>query len=474
MSTVVGRLLNYFLIPLHTRIFMPAEYGVVTELYSYVAFFTVVLTYGMETAFFRFCQKENEHRVFATSFNSIFFSSVVFFLLVGVFSSPIASVLHYPNHSDYILIFAGILALDAISSIPFALLRQQKKPFKFALIKNINIGLNILLNLYFLLLCPYLQIHQPDSFILKTYNPEIGIAYIFYAHLVASLITIPMLWKELSFAKFGFDKNLFRQQFVYAFPILIVGLAGMINETFSRIMFKYLLPENKNVMADLGVFGANIRFAVLMSLFIQAFRYAAEPFFFSHSKSEDRQITYARVTHYFGIACLLIFLLVTLFIQQFKIFIGEDFHVGLGIVPILLLANMFLGIYYNLSIWYKLSDKTKYGAYISLFGAALTVVLNILLIPSYGYFGAAWVTLITYFSIAAISYWFGQKNYPVPYKLKRFFIYLIFALSIYFLHDFLFKQITNQAMMLAIQSLLFGVFILGIYVMEKNNKFEAQ
>ncbi len=463
MSTIVGRLLNYLLVPLHTRIFNPSEYGAVTELYSYVAFFTVVLTYGMETAFFRFCQKQDQDKVFSTSFNSILISSAVFFALVAGFASPIAHFLDYPNHTEYITLFAAILALDALASIPFAMLRQLKRPIKFAIIKNINIGLTIILNLYFLMLCPYLQIHHPDNFLLQTYNPAIGIGYVFYANLAASLITIPLLWKEISGVKNGFDTKLWMELFLYAFPILVVGLAGMINE--------FLMPNNENVMNHLGIFGANIRFAVLMNLFIQAFRYAAEPFFFSQSKNADKDKTYARVMHYFSIACMLIFLLVTLFIHQFKGFIGPKFHEGLGIVPILLLGNMFLGIYYNLSIWYKLSDQTKYGAYISLFGAVLTISLNMILIPAFGYHGAAWVTFITYFSITVVSYWFGQKKYPIPYNLKKFSTYLAFALAVFFLHKFLFSIVSNQLTMLAIQAFLFVLFASVIFMIEKKNKF---
>ncbi len=471
MSTIVGRLLNYFLVPLHTRIFSPSEYGISIELLSYVAFFTVVLTYGMETAFFRFCQKENPHKVFSTSFISILISSLVFFALVFGFASPIAQILNYPNNAYYIKIFAGTLALDAIASIPFAMLRQLKRPYKFALIKNINIGLNIALNLYFLVLCPYMQQHYPGSFILQSYNPTIGIGYIFYAQLAASFVTVPMLWKEVLGFKYGFDKRLWKEQFLYAFPILIVGLAGMINETFSRVMFKFLMPNKQTAMNDLGIFGANIRFAVLMNLFIQAFRYAAEPFFFSQSKNADKDKTYARVMHYFSIACMLIFLVVTLFINQLKGFIGPSYHKGLGIVPILLLGNIFLGIYYNLSIWYKLSDKTKYGAYISLFGAVLTIVLNFVLIPAFGYNGAAWVSLITYFCIAAISYWLGQKLYPIPYGIKPFLAYFLFTLSIFFLHRFLFSVISNSAIMISIQALLFLGFVLTIFIIEKKKKF---
>lgn len=471
MSTIVGRLLNYFLIPLHTRIFSPGEYGMVTELYSYVAFFTVLLTYGMETAFFRFCQKHETPKVFSTAFNSVAFSSVIFFVSIWVFAQPIAGSLHYDSHADYIILFAAILSLDAITSIPFALLRQQKRPIKFAIIKNLNIGLTIVLNLYFLLFCPWLQRHHPSHWLLSTYNPALGVSYVFYINFVASLITLPLLWKEIAGCRNGFHTSMWKEQLRYAFPILIVGLAGMINETFSRVMFKYLMPGNTDVMAELGIFGANIRFAVLMNLFIQAFRYAAEPFFFAQSKNQDRQQTYARVTHYFSIACLFIFLLVTLFINQFKIFIGEKFHEGLVIVPILLLANMFLGIYYNLSIWYKLSDKTKYGAYISLTGAVLTIILNVLLIPAYGYYGAAWVSFITYFSIMAISYWQGQKNYPVPYKVGTFFMYTGFALLLFFLNRYISPSLSTTFASVAFQAALLMLFAGVIYYIEKKNNF---
>ena len=471
LSTMGGRLLNYLLVPLHTRIFGPVEYGVIIDWYAYVALINVFLTYGMETAFFRFCQKAETAKVFATAFNSIFISSIVFFALATGFSEPISSWLEYQNHPEYLRIFAGILALDAIAAIPFALLRQQNRPLKFAIIKNVNIGVNILLNLYFLLLCPWLAKTNPGSVFLAFYDPSLGVSYVFYAGLVSSLITIPLLWKEISGFRVGFDMELWKQQFRYAFPVLIAGAAAMINDNFSRNIFKFLLGGDEHAMAELGIFGANVRFAVLMNLFVQAFRFAGEPFFFSQAKHEDRHITYARVTHYFGIACLFIFLLVTLFIDQFKGFLGSSFHEGVGIVPILLLANMFLGMYYNLSIWYKLGDKTVYGAYISLLGVVLTIGLNIWLIPRFGYFGAAWVTFITYFSIAAISYWLGQKNDPVPYKIVRFFGYLALALAIYFVQRLFAAALESKALMILIQTLLLLFFTGAIYRAERNLKF---
>lgn len=463
LSTILGRFLNYLLVPLHTRVFDTDEYGVVSELYAYISFFLVVLTYGMETAFFRFSQdEEKKDKVFPTAFVSVSISSVVFMLGMGVFAQPIANAIRYPNHPEYIVIFSLILGFDAMASIPFALLRQQGRPAKFAIVKNINIISNILLNIYFLMLCPYMQ--HKSNISLPFYDATIGVGYVFISNLAASIITLPLLSKEILWMKKGFDPTLWRKMIAYGLPLLIVGLGGMVNETLDRAIMKYLLPAGKGTLSQVGIYGANYKLSVLMSLFIQAFRFAAEPFFFSHAKTLDKKIIYARVMDYFVIVCLGIFLIVTLYIDLLKYFIGERFYEGLKVVPVLLLANLCLGVYYNLSIWYKLSDQTSKGAIISLIGAGITIGLNIWWIPVFGYVGSAWATFLCYFSMMLICYGMGMKYYPIPYHIRHILSFTGIALILFFAGWFCRNTFSTGNLMrtLGINSALFLVFIMAV------------
>ncbi len=467
LSSIVGRLLNYLLIPLYTNIFLPAEYGVVTELYSYVSFFAVIMTYGMETAFFRYVQKENidTNKVYATSLISILSTALLFLFFGFIFIDNIAQWLNYENHAWYILCFMLIIVIDAITAIPFAKLRSENKAFKFAAIRLVNIFINIALNLFFILLCPIWQKANPN-FVNNFYHPEIGVGYIFISNLVASIITVLLLLPQFKI-KFDFDKKLWNELLRYALPLLVVGLAGMVNETADRIMLKYLLPIGSNVMAETGIYGACYKISIIMTIFIQTFRYAAEPFFFSHSKNKGENQVYADVMKYFVIACAAIFLVTLLYIDIVKFFVGKNYWAGLPIVPILLLANWFLGIYFNLTVWYKLTNKTGYGAAISIFGAVLTIVFNALLIPKLGYYGAACTTLICYASMMLLSYYQGQKHFPINYDLKKIIGYILCAIAIY-LCSRLFVGL-NLSIKLMINTALFFSFIIIVWMNEKGN-----
>lgn len=437
LSQIVGRFVNYLLVPLHTALFDTADFGINTLMYSYVTFFNVVLTYGMETAFFRFSQKQdNPAQVYSTALTSLISSSLFFGLLFGVFSTQIASVINIPEHPEYVVYFTAIIALDAISALPFAYLRQQNKALKFAIVKNINIFTNILLNLYFLLLCPYFQ--NEYGMLLPLYNGTINIGYIFLANLIASIVTIPLLWKEiLAIRNASFNKTLWREMLIYGLPLMVVGFAGMINETLDRIIISYVYTDVQEGLRATGIYGANYKLSILMSLFIQAFRYAAEPFFFNHAKHNDKRHIYATVMNYFTLVCLVLFLTVTLYIDVFKHFINNRYWEGLHVVPVLLIANMFLGMYYNFSIWYKLSDNTNKGAIISMIGAGITILANIILVPLLGYTGSAWATLICYVSMAIICYLMGAKYYPIPYQVRRLLGYIGLALALFLLSKYL-------------------------------------
>ena len=444
LSSVVGRLLNYLLVPLYTRYFLPAEYGVVTELYAYVAFLVVMLTYGMETAFFRFSKKEETTKVYSTTLISLLISSVVFVGLIFLNSSAISQWLGYANHPEYIQFFALIIGMDAVASISFAKLREQDKAMRFAFIRIVNIMINIGLNLYFI-------VYQ-----------EYGIAYIFIANLVASVITLLMLFPQMISSSWVFDKKLWKKMMIYALPLLIAGLAGMTNETIDRILLKHLLPNTDIAASELGLYGAFYKLSIIMILFIQTFRFAAEPFFFAQEKEGNSRKIYADVLKYFTIIMAFIFLGVTIFYDVIKGFLGSEYHDERGflVVSILLLANLFLGIYYNLSIWYKLTEKTKYGAYLSIFGAIITLSLNFTLIPVLGFVGCAWATLVCYFSMTVASYYLGKRHFSVPYQVKRIALYLFGMLCIYFCIYF-----TNLNMW--INSLFLLGFIIFVYRLEK-------
>jgi O-antigen/teichoic acid export membrane protein len=444
MGTIVPRLLNYLLLtPFYTRIFIEGEYGVVTELYAYVAFLLVLLTYGMETSFFRFAETEtNKDRVFTTALGSLFVTSSLFILLGTLFAGNIADLIRYPDHPEYIIYFVIIVGVDAFSAIPFARLRQQNKAFRFAWLKVFNVSTNIFFNFFFLLFCPWFLDQNPDSALQTIYSADIGVGYAFISNLIASVLTLILLLPEVFRIRISFDSRILKRMLSYGFPLLLVGLFGMINEVSDKLLFKFLIsvPDNiadpdAYVLGQLGIYGANYRLAVLMTLFIQMFRYAAEPFFFSHAREENAKRLYASVMKYFIIFCLLIFLGVSLFIDIFKYFIGPDFRTGLMIVPIILMANLLLGIFYNLSVWYKLTDKTGYGAIIAFTGAVITVVLNVLLVPEYGYLGAAWAHLSCYFTMVVISYFWGRKHYRISYDLKNISFYFIIAMAIYFLSE---------------------------------------
>ncbi len=437
LSSIVGRLINYLLVPFYTRVFSTAEYGVVSELFAYAAFLMILFTYGMETSFFHFSEKKADRRsVYSTGFVSLAGTSFLLAFLMILFSDSIAGWLRYDDYPEYVTWFACILFLDAVAAIPFASLRQRNKAKRFVSIKLINISLNVFFNVFFLVGCPAWSGGEGAwaGFIDAFYAPGVGVGYVFISNLLASLVTLVILAPELKGISWKPDFALLREMVVYGLPLLVAGLAGMINETLDRAVYKFLAPDPDLALRELGVYSACYKLSIVMTLFIQTYRYAAEPFFFSQQDKDNSRELYASVMKYFVIACSFIFLVVLLFLDIFKLFIGEQFRGGLKVVPVLLLANMCLGIYFNLSMWYKLTGKTRYGAYFSILGALVTIVLLFALIPSMGYMGAAWATLACYAVMMVVSYLTGRKAYPVPYDLQRIGAYIILALVVYFAH----------------------------------------
>ena len=464
LSSIIGRLLNYLLVPLYTYVFInPADYGVVSELYAWVAFLIVILTFGMETAFFKFIQNEGDQKnVFSTALSALLSLNSVFFLVVLLFYQDIASLLLYEDHGEYIVMLGAIVSIDAISALPLAKLRAEEKAKRFSIIQLSSIAVNIILNVIFLLFC------------FDYNNPEQGVFYIFLANLIASLVKPIFLLKSFTLIR-GIDRSLLKRMLVFSFPLAIAGFAGIINETLDRILLKQMLynPENPSSLdyaeAQVGIYSASYKLAMLIAILLQAYRYAAEPFFFSQMKNQDRNKIYSQIMNVFIAFVCGIFLLVTLNIDIFKYFIqNETYWVGLQVVPILLMANIFLGIYYNQSIWFKLSGKTKFGAYIALFGASLTVLINILYIPKFGYMACAWATLIVYFTQMVISYILGQMHYPIPYNLKKFIFYISLALALYFLSPYI--KVDNFTVNLFIQNSLLLMFVLtAVYIERRVN-----
>lgn len=470
LSSIIGRLINFLLVPLYTNfLFNTSEYGIIAEMYAYVAFLLIILTYGMETAFFRFSHQDIKQRqqVYSTTLMSVLSTSLLFMVFVILLRQPLAMILRYPGHADYVVWLGIIIGLDALNAIPFARLRAENKAFSFAAIKLTGIAANIVFILLFLVFSPWYLENHPDGlfspFIKLIYDPDIGIGYVFIANLIATSITTLLLLPVILKAGCRFSVTIWKNMLRYAWPLILVGLAGVINETLDKLLLKYMLPANI-AQSQVGIYSACYKISVFMTIFIQAFRFAAEPFFFSQASHEQARNMYARVMKYFVLACLFIFLGIMLFIDIVQYFVGEEFRVGLAVVPVLLMANLFLGVYFNLSIWYKLTGQTIYGAWIAIAGAVITILLNIWWIPLFGYHGSAWATLACYFFMMTISYLYGQKHYPVPYESGKIISMIAFALVIYLGSTFL-PELPTVADY-AIKFGLIGLFAISVVLID--------
>ena len=427
LSSILGKVLNFLLVPLHTLVLSQSAYGINTDFYVLIAFLIVVYTYGMETAFFRFSEKHNESRdkVYSTALISILISTVLFLVLSIALLPSITYLLKYENNSNYVLWLLIILGFDALAAIPFARLRAQNRAGRFVAIKLTLILANILFNLLFF--APTLVNRQlPFELLPYWFGSNLGVGYIFLANLFASAIMLLLLLPDMISVKWQFDRVLWRTMLLFGIPLMISGLAGVANEMLDRQLLKYLLPED-SWQAQVGIYGAVYKLSIFLVLFNQAFRYAAEPFFFSNDKQENAKETFATVMTYFTMVMAIGYVAVMAYLDFIKHFIDEKFWEGLHIVPILLLANVFLGINTNLSFWYKLSDKTNWAIVITGFGLVLTIIFNVWLIPIMGYEGAAWATLISYAGMMLLSYVLGQRYYPIPYQTGRIVLVLILA-----------------------------------------------
>jgi len=458
LGTIVPRFLNYaVLTPFYTWVFNKAEYGIITELYAYMVLMLIVLTYGMETAFFRFAQKSGDSKkVFSTALISILVSSVIFLFFFNLFIDEVATVLKYEEQKLYLRLFAIILATDAITAIPFAKLRRENKALKFSIIKIINVVITIGLVLLFLAVEPSLR-EKGRGLLGSFYNPDFGVGYVFLANAIGSLSMLILLLKEIVSVHLSFDRGLWNKMIKYSIPLLISGLGGSINDALDKMILRRIV-DSDNPLEVVGEYGASYKIAVLMALFIQMYRYAMEPYFFSKADRKEAREVYAYVMKYFVIYALILFLLINLYISGFKYIIaGSHLRGGLAIVPIVSMGYMLFGIFVNLSIWYKVKDVTKYGAYLTIAGAVVTILINIILVPVYGYMASAWAHIACYSVMIAGSYYLSRKYYPINYPIMTIFTYMFTAVAIVIIVSYI--DYNNIFMELGINTLIITGFI---------------
>ncbi len=467
LSSIVGKFLNYLLVPIHTHR-MAAEsggYGIVTNLYAYTALLLVILTFGMETTFFRFSNKENVNpdKAFSTAGLSVGFVSLVFLILVSVFLKPIAGALDYALHPEFVEIMAIIVAFDAFQSILFARLRYENRPVKFVTLKLSFIVLSLLLNVFIFYVAPFLKEHFPAM--MSWYHTSYQVGYIFIANLICTTLVNFGFIKEIKKLRHGIDRDLLKEMLNYTWPILLLGLAGILNQVADKIVFKKIVPGVEGE-TQLGIYGACVKIAMIMAMITQAFRYAYEPFVFGGKRDKDDKENQAKVMKYFIIFTLLAFLAVVMYMPILKYLVGESYREGLRVVPIVMMAEIFMGIYFNLSFWYKLTDQTWWGAVFSGIGCAVLLAVNFIFVPKYSYMACAWGGFAGYAVCMVLSYFVGQKKAPIPYNLKSAFVYFAVAMVIFFAQKNI--HIESTVWTLVVNTGLLLVFVAFICWMEKD------
>ena len=455
-GTVVPRFLNYALLtPFYTYIFGREQYGVVTELYAWMVLALVILTYGMETTYFRFAgKKAPAEEVYGTAIVSLLTTSLLFILAVSLFLKPVSGFLGYGEHPEYIRMFTWIVAIDAFSAIPFAWLRGNNRPVRFSILKIINVIVTLVTAWFFLKAAPSLA-ERGNTWILKIYDPDFEVGYVFVANLAGSAVTLICLLPFMLKIRPVFDRKLLGKMLAYSWPLLIGGMAGSLNEVLDKILLRRLIGGAEG-LATVGLYGAGFKVGVLMSLFIQMYRFAAEPFFFEKAGSKDAKETYAVTMKYFVITALILFLGINLYIEALQIIIGPVFRESLIVVPIISMGYLLLGIFINQSIWYKVHDKTIYGAWITIIGAAVTVTVNLVFVPDYGYIAAAWAHVACYLSMVLVSYFVGQKLYPVKYETAKIMLYIALAVGLLVVSGLLEGE--NKIVNIVVDTLLLMIF----------------
>ena len=485
LGTIVPRLLNYLLTPFYVRVFVSGEYGQISELYAWIALLLAILTFGMETTFFRFSQKEDSGKVFNNAETIVLLITAIFLILYGFFYKSFAELIHYEFNTHYVLLLGIIVAIDAAAAIPFAMLRKENKAGRFSLIKTLNVLTNIFFNILFLVIIPEKSMMIAE----RIFGEQTSLLiWVFISNILASLLNLILLSPQLSRLRISLDKELIVPMLKYSFPILLISLVGMVNEVADKILIKYLvtIPDETTLammnitgeeyaMQQLGIYSANFKLGVLMTIFIQMFRFASEPFFFGHAKDRNAPTLYAKVMTYFVIFCLLIFLGVMFYMDILQHFVGRngsDYREGLRIVPIILIANMFYGIVFNLSIWFKLSDKTYYGTIIAVIGSIVTLLCFFILIPRIGYMGAAIAHLACYTVMMSVSYFWGQRIMPIPYQIGRITIYCIVAAILFFVSTLTSEMST--LLKLSLNTMMILMFLGIVFIMERKNPLKIE
>ena len=474
VSSIVGKFLNWMLVPLYTYVLQQqSDYGIVTNLYAWTALLLVILTYGMETGFFRFANKEGENAqtVYSTSLIALFTTSLLFAVACVVCQVPIANALGYPAHSEFIALLGIVVAMDAFASIPFAYLRYKKRPLQFAALKLLFVFLNIVLNLFFLVLCPKIQ---DWGIISAWYNADYGVGYVFVANILATAIqTVCLLpavgegFRSLGVQEFRslgvFSWGLLKQMLRYSLPLLVLGVCGIMNQTLDRILFPFFY-EGADAQAQLGIYGACFKVAMVMMMFTQAFRYAYEPFVFAKHKDRESVEAYADAMKYYIIFSYMILLGMIFYLDLLKFIIAPSYWEGLKIVPIVLWTYIFQGVYFNLSFWYKLTDKTQWGAYFSLIGVVITFGLQAVFVPRIGYVASAASSTVCYLVIMLLSYFIGRKHLEIPYDLRRIGIYTLLVVTLLAVYYGLAQLLPmNEWAQMGVGSVLFVIYCVLFY-----------
>lgn len=469
-SSILARMINYLITP-YLIYKLPVEgFGDNSLIYASISFLNIIFTYGMETAFFRFAKNGKENDVYNTSLISILVSTILFSGVLLFFYKDIAGFLKLEAHPEFVMYFLAVIALDAITTLPFALLRLQGRPVRFASIRITNVLVYAFTTYFFISILPGIVQRKPQGLLSYIYKENYQVGYVIIANLIASFITLLQLRKAFSHFRFRFNGSLWKEIMLYSLPMIIVGLGGMVNETADRFMLNWWGPAATDALkkVDVAIYSANYKLSILITLFIQAFRMGAEPFFFKQAEGKDPQKVYARVMKFFVIVICSMFLFVGLYLDVWKhLFLTKpEYWEGIKIVPILLLANMFLGVYYNLSIWYKIKDKTLSGAYITIIGALVTFVINYIFIPKYNYVASAWATFAAYGTMMVISYLWGQKVYPVPYPMKKIGAYFFFALMVFFASQLVGHFFDSKWLSAGVGTILFIIYLWFISIIE--------
>lgn len=473
VPNIASRFLGYLLSIQLFRWYGPAVTADITQVYALIPFLNILFTYGLETAYFRFAQQTDEKRLFNTLHLSLIVSTILFSLALLWLAGPLSGYTALQDRPEYFRWMVYVLFFDTLATIPFARLRHQERPRKYALVKVLNVALYVALAYYWLLICPQRYAQNANDPFLLFFDPSMGIGYYIIANMAASALTLLLLLHEWKGFRLRFDTALWKEVMVYAFPLIIVGFGGMINEMLSRLVYSYVLHlplvEEK---LQLGIFGASYKVAVLITIFIQVFKMAAEPFFFKQMDSANAPATYARVTKFFVIACCLMWLLIVFNLNLIaQLAYGKNYDqyiAGVHIIPILAMGSVFLGVYYNLSVWYKVTNRTWTGAWITLSGAVITIALNLWWIPRYGYAGSAWATFICYLFMMIISYVLGQRHYPVPYAWKKLTAYVVIAALLYIAHRYIAARISHAWFTYGLAMVLFAAYLLLLARVERK------